>query len=1253
MAQLAVAAAGQFIGNAILPGIGGQIGWALGSALGASLFGDKVESAKLGDTSAVRVEYGSPIPRGYAAMRTTGAQAWASDKRGVTTESGGKGGPAVETTVYYQDFLVILNERPGGAVTRVWANGKLVYNVLPSATDLTLAASVGTEYWADLRVYDGNAAQLPDPVYEAAVGAGNAPAYRGRTTVFIESLNCGPSGQPPVLEFEVVENAVTGPPRCVELQPGVEHLLADAGGWVIDPFKTATTFANTGAYTSGVFNHGGGTVRTTTPVAGGCRYAEFRIDDSSSAPDWVWRMGIRDDADTFFYLQADLVSGVYPRTISFAYNADTGLAWIRTATGGDWLGVSAGNPSTCTNGSPTGLTGTGLRLEFYVNTPSYPDVQIEVRTTAESQTDAMPAGFVPWASDAVSGALITPGTVGLDEVVQDLCGVCGLSAGEVDVTALAGTNVDGFALTQPGAVRSALEVLAAAYYFDAVESGGVLRFVPRGGAVAATLPFGDLGAARDQAEQGNPLGLNRDDPATLPSRLSLAYSSATADYQNGTAYSDLLADTSAEARVVSLPLVLTPERAQGVAEAMLLDQHAAATAGQCAITNEQPRLEPTDVLTLTDEDGSTFRVRMVRETLDSGVRAFEWVLDDPTALVAAGVSADPRTPTITVSRPGATQMLVLDIPILRDADDGLSVYVPAKKLSGSWPGAQVFDSDDDAAFTARGTVSNQAVFGKTTVALTDWTGGNVFDEGGSVTVDIGAGAAASYTREQLLNENAGAWLIGDEVIQARSATLLSTAPNVFRLRGLLRGRRGTEWAMTGHVAGERAVLLRSAGMLRVDQDSGALGVLRYWRAVTLGRTLASQPSVQATIEGRSMKPFAPVALRANRDVAGAITMTWARRSRYAYRFLSAAPLPNSEATETYECDLLDGSGNLVSTQTVDAPALTLSAAQRVATLAEGLGRLVTHGGNFYGVDTEGLGSRRILQIDALGNLTGQSVVLGDDVPAMLLQGGNLYTIGHAFTAGTPAAYLSTTAYRIDPANVALVAASSTAATAGDYQALAFDGTALWAAGYYSGHMVKLNASTMAVSASIDIAEPGIWAVASNGSGTMYVSALLTGEVFAWQESGPTELWRVAPGASQTLHYRDGKLYVATDTAVVVLNASTGATLHTHAGRAVGVPGAGLFVDFGSEVAYKRDGTPYVEFLSASSGAFSRRVVFSGISALAGASGATLYAIGSPTSSFTNYQTWGYTLIASFSGYSFKVHQMSNVVGRGYPATFNL
>jgi hypothetical protein len=67
---------------------------------------------------------------------------------------------------------------------------------------------------------------------------------------------------------------------------------------------------------------------------------------------------------------------------------------------------------------------------------------------------------------------------------------------------------------------------------------------------------------------------------------------------------------------------------------------------------------------------------------------------------------------------------------------------------------------------------------------------------------------------EVLN-NANAAVLGDEIIQFRTATLLLANSRRYRLSGLLRGRRGTEWAVDTHTAHDRFVMINPDGVKRV------------------------------------------------------------------------------------------------------------------------------------------------------------------------------------------------------------------------------------------------------------------------------------------------------------------------------------------------------------------------------------------------------------------------------------------------------
>lgn len=202
MAQLVIAAAGAVAGNALGWGIaslglsGAAVGWQVGSLLANVLIKPPAQQGpRLGDLRVSGTEYGQPVPWVAGSPRLAGQVVWASSKREIpNTQKVGKGGGQKVTTFTYEvDLLILLTENPIVGVSRVWSNGDLVYN----------GAVTKDGVWNDLRIYTGADDQLPDPTYEAAVGVGNAPAYRGRGYVLVQGLQLGNSGQIPNLTFEV------------------------------------------------------------------------------------------------------------------------------------------------------------------------------------------------------------------------------------------------------------------------------------------------------------------------------------------------------------------------------------------------------------------------------------------------------------------------------------------------------------------------------------------------------------------------------------------------------------------------------------------------------------------------------------------------------------------------------------------------------------------------------------------------------------------------------------------------------------------------------------------------------------------------------------------------------------------------------------------------------------------------------------------------------------------------------------------
>jgi len=988
MAQLVVAAAGAAIGGMIAPGVvafgmtGASLGWMAGSMLGSAMFAptQKSQGPRLGDLSVGGSAYGTPIPWVAGSPRISGQVVWASAKREIATtqSAGGKGGGGSEYTSYtYEvDLLILLTDNEIAGVSRIWSNGELVY-------DGTAKAGL----WSRMTVYTGAASQLPDPTYEAAVGSANAPAYRGRGSVFIQSLQLGSGGQIPNLTFEVGSFVTSN---------GQFLLRWDASHSRIDNFITAspitrysdgalvvtTDFSNTlGGLPSLNFNAAAATTRPTYSSSNGGIFdigSHVRVPASGDCT-----------LEMFVYLRnADLRRG------GWLFNdGGIGYAWASPANPGAvatqgtvscWVNESgqirffAGKGQDSTDPLKleiqtlstiprdqwchvafvrVGMTwtiyikgqfaGTGLQLQdlskyayFYLggiwnqSNPVMTTVGNFVGSMAEvrifTSLAVYTAAFSPPAAPLAPFAQPVKAPQPLPEVVARIMLRAGYAASQFDVTALDSAKlVRALANSSVSTARTLLEMLASTYHFEAVLSDKIY-FRPRGGAPVATITFDELGVMQDSTNVADPLPLTIANELEIPAQMALTYNNVDGDYQTDTQYSDRLLTGMESTSAVQVPMGFTASEAKAIADTSLMDKAVSALSTTVNVGIEYAKLEPTDVILLTGEDTSQYRMRIIKRTDAGGVTTLQCVGDDASVLTQAGVTDTAASGQTTVAALATTTLELMDLPALRDVDNLPGLYVAVTGSATNWTSAAVYDSLDDITYTTQSLITSQAPLGTCSTALGNWAGGNVFDETNTVTVDVGLQQLASVTYSDILaNTATNAALVGNELIQYRVATLVSAG--VYTLSGLLRGRRGTEDAMTGHVAAERFVALGISGVRFLPLQSGDLARLRYYKGVSASQALSAVTAQSITPVGNTLKPFAPVHPRANRDAADTV-ISWTRQTRLSTRIVGALPpsIPLGETAESYEVEIWDsGYTTLKRTLASSTQAVTYTNAQQV------------------------------------------------------------------------------------------------------------------------------------------------------------------------------------------------------------------------------------------------------------------------------------------------------------------------------------
>lgn len=530
-------------------------------------------------------------------------------------------------------------------------------------------------------------------------------------------------------------------------------------------------------------------------------------------------------------------------------------------------------------------------------------------------------------------AAVTPNKVALSQIVRDQCARSGLAAGEIDVATL-DDEVSGYAIARQGNARAAITPLQHAYFFDAADSEGQIKFVRRGGVPVATIPLEDLAARHASDEAAPPLLTTRAQASELPASVSVTYLNADSDYQVGTETSQRLLAPSQQKLTDELGIAMSPDKAAQVSEVLLYDAQVSRTTCSFSTSRKYAALEPTDVVLVQTPDGSR-QLRLTKKTDEGGLLRFEAVADDATVYASVAAGGSQMVLQQWVNSPGPTRLQFLDIPILRDEDDDAGLYVAMGGYKDTWRGATLFRSDDGLGFDAVASVEHGAVMGVTLTALGPWAGQNFPDEASTVEVSVIAGTLASMTFDALLN-GGNAALIGSEIVQYRSATLVG--PNRYRLSGMLRGRQGTGHLATTHTANEIFVLLRPAGTLRVNEGMAALNAPRYYKAASFGSTQAKAGAYRFTNAGKGLKPCLPVHLVAARQPNGDWLLRWVRRTRVDGLWRDGVDAGLGEASEAYELEILQGA-TVRRTMASATPAITYSAAQQVAdfgTLQTGL-----------------------------------------------------------------------------------------------------------------------------------------------------------------------------------------------------------------------------------------------------------------------------------------------------------------------------
>jgi hypothetical protein len=400
--------------------------------------------------------------------------------------------------------------------------------------------------------------------------------------------------------------------------------------------------------------------------------------------------------------------------------------------------------------------------------------------------------------------------------------------------------------------------------------------------------------------------------------VEIGYFDIDRDYQLGLQRAHRAVAGIVERRTVGA--AMAAGQAKSLAESMLGRAQAARVQTVARLPWRYLGIQP-GAFVRTVGDETLWRVRQVR--FEDFVVNLELERAEHSAPVPiAGASG--RALRFADSAPGPTTLVVLDLPQLPGEElSSPRLLVAAAGAGPGWRRTAIEMSvDGGISYVPVGGIERGSVIGTAIGVLPIGTAA-AWDHFSSVDVMLlSDGMWLESRQEASILAGANLALIGDELVQFSSAEAI--APQVFRLSGFLRGRRGTESRIAGHVAGERFVLLDRTAMLACPLPVEALGAEVLIRSA--GVDDGGVSPVLAKLAGATLEPLSPADLQLETQ-ANDVIATWIRRSRDGFGWADFVDAPLAEWSERYQVDVVH-SGRLARQIEVVEPRFIYSAAMQ-------------------------------------------------------------------------------------------------------------------------------------------------------------------------------------------------------------------------------------------------------------------------------------------------------------------------------------
>lgn len=481
----------------------------------------------------------------------------------------------------------------------------------------------------------------------------------------------------------------------------------------------------------------------------------------------------------------------------------------------------------------------------------------------------------------------------LDVICAHWCTRVGILAADYSFTNLSAVTSRGIMISgrryQPSEVMDGL--LKDFYNVIFCEPEGVITGYVRGTTPSVTIDDSEIGwLDTDEIPDGPMPEIDTSEPdaTKLPRRVDVKFIDPEKDWQPNTQGESRQITDGEESQVLEVQVCAKASEARQVA-ARKLYQAYVERPHRFTLSWQYLYLYPGYQIITTRDEGFTYRMELTSIRGGIGVLECEAVDLEPATYAPPVTGAGGQgfeVPPLPV--PAMTICALMDVPLLRDKDETInngSVFYACgtprtNDTDQVYQGFSLYVNkvgwERIADFTLPATMGRLRSF----TALTTITDTSVFDNTSTVTVDLyGTTQILASASEEDVYNGQNAALLGDEVIQFRTATRDGAGPNRWILSGLLRARRATDLETATHVVNERFILLNEA-VQPVPINLQDLDQEREYKAVTVGQSLDDAATVDFVWTGKSLQGPTAANFRSDEDSSGNRLIEFEHRVRF-------------------------------------------------------------------------------------------------------------------------------------------------------------------------------------------------------------------------------------------------------------------------------------------------------------------------------------------------------------------------------------